>query len=81
MMSDGANAQIEDSVSGEMSDVENEEMTNNTNVQITDKFNTLLEDESHKILMTIPLESCHVNRSRHLVIVSAPATKVAEDIR
>ena len=79
MMSDGANAQIEDSVSGEMTDAENEEMTNNTNVQITNKLNTLLQDESHKILMTIPLESCHVNRSRHLVIVSAPTTKVTED--
>jgi len=80
-MSGGENAQIRDSEIGEMSDIENEEITNNTNVQITDKLNTLLQDESHKILMTIPLESCHVNRSRHLVIVSAPTTKVSEDIR
>ena len=48
---------------------------------IPDKLERLLRDEGHKIVLTIPLESFHSNRSRHLVIVSAPTTKLIEDLR
>ena len=50
-------------------------------VPIPDKLERLLRDGSHKIVLTIPLESFHLTRSRHLVIVSAPATKLIEDLR
>jgi len=44
-------------------------------------FETLLLDESHKIVLTIPVESCHSNRSRHLLIISAPPKKLSEEFR
>jgi len=37
------------------------------------QFSDILEDESHKIILAVPLESSHVNRRRHLIIVSAPS--------
>ena len=78
MSSEGADAPVDGAdapVDGEEAPVES------ADVPIPDKIERLLRDESHNIVLTIPLESFHLNRGRHLVIVSAPATKLIEDIR
>jgi len=36
----------------------------------------LMRSTLHKVIMTVPLESSHTRRKRHLVIVSAPVTRI-----
>ena len=50
-------------------------LSDSVDAQFRDNLQSVLKDESHKIILTLPLESYHLNRSRHLVIVSAPAGK------
>jgi len=60
---------------GDMTENTTVPLSDNANSQLASKLEELLLDESHKIVLTIPLESYHSNRSRHLVIVSAPPNK------
>ena len=66
---------------GDMTEGTTAPLSDNANSQLANKLEELLQDESHKIVLTIPLESCHINRSRHLVIVSAPPNKTTEASR
>ena len=81
---EGEDAPVEcedDPVEGEDAPLEGEEApVQGEDAPIPDKLERLLRDESHKIVLNIPLESFHLNRSRHLVIVSAPVTKRIEDL-
>eukprot|EP00092_Neocalanus_flemingeri_P019020 GFUD01020608.1.p1 GENE.GFUD01020608.1~~GFUD01020608.1.p1 ORF type:complete len:614 (+),score=162.31 GFUD01020608.1:132-1973(+) len=74
LMSDSMPA-MSDSMSAMMSDSMSAMMSDSMPAQFSDSLQNLLRDESHKIILTVPLESCHSNRSRHLVIVSSPASK------
>ena len=56
-------------------------LSDSIDAQFSDNLQKLLIDESHKIILTVPLESCHLNRSRHLVIVSASASQGKVDDR
>jgi len=60
---------------GDMTENTTVPLSDNANSQLASKLEELLLDKSHKIVLTIPLESYHSNRSRHLVIVSAPPNK------
>ena len=71
----------EESETRDVTDSASAALSDTANSQLAGKLESLLQDESHKIVLTIPLESCHANRTRHLVIVSAPPNKSTEDIR
>jgi len=51
------------------------EYTDNKNTEICDHLQNLLKDKSHQIILAVPIESCHLNRKRHLVVISAPAER------
>ena len=46
-----------------------------SNTDISDHLQKLLKDKSHEIILAVPIESCHLNRKRHLVVISAPAKR------
>ena len=49
--------------------------TDNKNMEISDHLQKLLKDKNHQIILAVPIESCHLNRKRHLVVISAPADR------
>ena len=49
--------------------------THNKNMEISDHLQKLLKDKNHQIVLAVPIESCHLNRKRHLVVISAPSDR------